>query len=178
MPIRVPAIALLAAVLGAAPMAARPDTSPCDDAGYARDFRARYPTEVNKVFDEERRQQEAWAARAKAISDRVVAVGAATRDAQDETVQVLSRNPLITAAEERARKSGEEFRLRNDTLMATPILPLARLDPLRPNRGWCLLATQALQSLDDKLKAEVESWSMMDRSLLAAAASRGVVFAN
>jgi hypothetical protein len=172
----VPFRALVLAALAACALTARADPSPCDDVNYARDFRARYPTEVNRVFDAERKQQEAWSARAKAIGDRVVLVGAATRDAQDAVYQALSSTPQMAALGDRANKAGEEFRLRNDTLVATP--PLAKLDPLRPNRAWCILATQALQSLNDKLSAETEAWSTLDRALLAAAASRGVQFAN
>jgi hypothetical protein len=169
------AAALLALAACALPAFAW-EPSPCDDTGYARDFRMRYPGEINKAFDREFEQQSAWTARARAISDRVVAVGAATRAQQNEIVLSLTRSGPIRALDERAQKSADEFRLRNDTLVATP--PLALLDPMRPNRAWCMLATQALQSLQDKVNAEIESWAALDAALRAEAAGRGVRFAN
>jgi hypothetical protein len=169
------AAALLALAACALPAVAG-EPSPCDDVRYARDFRMRYPGEVNKVFDREFEQQTAWMARARAINERVVAVGAATPAQQNETYVSLARSPQVAILEERARKSGDEFRLRNDTLVATP--PLALLDPMRPNRAWCMLATQALQALEDKVAAEIESWSTLDAALRAEAARRGVLFAN
>lgn len=173
MPIRAAVLVALAACL--APARAT-EPSPCDDINYARDFKVRYPGEVNKVFDVEYKQQMAWSARAKAIGDRVVEVGAATRADQNATYLALARSAPIVAIDARAQKSADEFRLRNDTLLAAPALVV--LDPGRPNRAWCLLATQALQSLNDKVNAEIESWTALDRALLAAAANRGVQFAN
>jgi hypothetical protein len=172
-PIRAAVIAALAAC--ALPALAW-EPSPCDDVGYARDFRMRYPGELSSVFEREFQQQTAWTARARAIGDHVVASGAATRAEQNETYLALVKSPQIKALDERAQKSADEFRLRNDTLVATP--PLALLDPMRPNRAWCMLASQALQSLEDKVAAEIESWSTLDAGLRAAAARRGVQFAN
>lgn len=173
-PLRTAVLAALAACAVSPALAWEP--SPCDDVAYARDFRMRYPGEVSSAFDREFQQQTAWTARARAIGDRVVAVGAATRAEQNETYVALVKSPQIKALDERAQKSADEFRLRNDTLVATP--PLALLDPMRPNRAWCMLASQALQSLNDKVNAEIESWATLDAALRAAAARRGVQFAN
>lgn len=172
MPLRAPVLALLLAAAGA-PAAAQ--SSPCDDVSYAREFRSRYPNELNKVFEREFMDQAAWNARAKAIADHVVAAGAATREQQNASTLEIMKSPAIRAFDEQARKAGDDFRLRNDTLVATP--PLAILDPMRPNRAWCMLASQALQSLQDKVAAESASWAAQDQLLLAAAAARGVRFA-
>jgi hypothetical protein len=166
----VPALFLLAAAC--TPANAQ---SPCDDVSYAREFRSKYPGELNKVFEREFMEQAAWSARAKAIADHVVAAGAATREQQNASTLEIMKSPVIRTLDEQARKAGDDFRLRNDTLVATP--PLAILDPMRPNRAWCMLASQALQSLQDKLAAESASWAAQDRLLLAAAAARGVRFA-
>ncbi len=169
------AVAFFLLVTPACPVALA-EASPCDDVAYARNFKAHYPDEVNRLFDTEHKQQVAWTARARAISERVVAVGAATRDAQDALVEALSKSPQITALDQRAQDSANDFRLRNNTLQATPVLAL--IDPFRPNRAWCMLAKQALDSLNAKVNAEIESWSLLDRALLDSAASRGVRFVN
>jgi len=171
----VPAAAFAVLAACAAGAAAQP-SSPCDDKTYAREFRMHYPDQVNHLVEAEFEQQAAYSARAKAIGDRVVAVGAASREQQNATYLAITRTPQMKALDERIRQSADDFRLRNDTLVATP--PLALLDPMRPNRAWCMLASQALQSLNDKLAAEIESWSTLDAALRAAAAERGVRFAN
>jgi hypothetical protein len=171
-----PALAALAFALAAGPTAlAAAIQAPCDDPSYARDFKARYPGEVDQIWSEEQKQREAWNARAEAISRQVVDSGAAPAQAQSTFRLDLARRPDIAALEAQIAKATADFRERNVALQGVALI--SPLDPMRPNRAWCVSASAALDALRAKLALEIQQWKLVDQALLANAATRGVRFA-
>jgi hypothetical protein len=171
------ALALAATLALAASPAARAAAvqAPCDDPSYARDFKARYPGEIDKLWTEEQKQREAWNLRAEAISRQVVSSGAASAQAQSNFRLELAKRPDISALDGQIAQAAMEFRERNVSLQGVSLI--SPLDPMRPNRAWCVMASSALDALKAKLAIEGRQWQLVDQALLANAASRGVNFA-
>jgi hypothetical protein len=163
-----------ACALGAAQAGAQ--SSPCDDPTYAREYKVYYPNEINRVYEDEQRQRQAWSARADAIGAQLAASGAMSKEAHASYRLELSRRPDIAELDGRIAQAAEEFRERNVALQGVPVVQL--LDPARPNRAWCMLASSALDALKNKVAIEGRQWQMIDQALLAGAASKGVHFAN
>jgi hypothetical protein len=150
-------------------------SSPCDDPSYARDFKARYPGEIDRLWSDEQRQRDAWSQRAEAISRQVVAVGAASADAQSRFRLELARRPDIAALDASIAQAAADFRERNVALKGVALI--SPLDPMRPDRAWCVMAQSALDALRNKVAIEGQQWQLVDQALLAAAAGKGVRFA-
>jgi hypothetical protein len=148
--------------------------TPCDDPSYARDFKVRYPGEIDKVWTEEQKQRDAWNLRADAISRQVVASGAASAQAQSTFRLELAKRPDIVALDAQIAQATNDFRERNVALQGVSLI--SPLDPMRPNRAWCVMANSALDALKSKLALEYQQWQLFDQALLAAATSRGVRF--
>jgi len=169
------AVAALALALAAASAAhAAAIQAPCDDPSYARDFKARYPGEIDKLWSDEQKQRDAWNARAEAISQRVVSSGAASAQAQSTFRLELAKRPDIAALDGQIAKAAADFRERNVALQGVALI--SPLDPMRPNRAWCVSASSALDALRAKLAIEIRQWQLVDQALLANAATRGVRF--
>jgi len=149
--------------------------APCDDPSYARDFKARYPGEIDKLWSDEQKQREAWNARAEAISRAVVAAGAASAQSQSDFRLQLAKRPDISALDGQIAQAAMDFRERNVALQGVSLI--SPLDPMRPNRAWCVMANSALDALRLKLTLEIRQWQLVDQALLAGAANRGVSFA-
>jgi hypothetical protein len=173
-PIRLATLLSVAATLAAAmPAAAAPAVqASCDDPSYARDLKARYPGEIDRIWADEQKQREAWNARADAISQRVVSSGAATAQAQSTFRLDLARRSDIAALDAQIAQAAGEFRERNVALQG--VVLISPLDPMRPNRAWCVTASSALDALRAKLAIEIRQWQLVDQALLANAAARGV----
>lgn len=150
--------------------------APCDDPSYALDFKVRYPGEIDKIWLEEQKQREAWNARAAAISQQMVTSGAATARAQSTFRLNLARRPDIAALDGQIAKAAADFSERNVALQGVALI--SPLDPMRPNRAWCVSASSALDALRAKLAIEIQQWQLVDQALLANAASQGVHFAE
>ena len=131
-----------------------------------------YPQEIDRIGADEAARRTTWNARADAIGARLVAARATSPDAQSSFRLGLWKRPDIAALDARIAQASTEFRERNLALLGTPVV--ARLDPLRPERAWCLLATSALDTLRRKVDAENEQWSLVDRALLEEADRLGV----
>jgi hypothetical protein len=173
-----PRIALVATLVAAlAPAAARAaaQESPCDDPSFARDFKARYPGELDKLWEDEQKQREAWNVRADTISRQVVFAGATTPSAQSTFRLQLARRSDIAALDERIAQAASEFRERNIALQGAVLI--SPLDPMRPYRAWCVMAVSALDAMKTKVALEGQQWQLVDQALLAAAANKGVRFA-
>jgi hypothetical protein len=168
-----PALALALALAAGTAHAAAVQT-PCDDPSYARDFKVRYPGEIDKLWSEEQKQRDAWNLRADAISRQVVATGAASAQAQSRFRLELSKRPDIAALDAQIAAAANDFRERNVALQGVSLI--SPLDPMRPNRAWCVMANSALDALKSKLTLEFQQWQLVDQALLAAATSRGVRF--
>jgi hypothetical protein len=164
----------VACVFGAAHAGAQ--SSPCDDPSYAREFKVYYPNEINRVYTDEQQQRQAWNARADAIGAQLAASGAMSKEAHAAFRLELSRRRDVAELDGRIAQAAEEFRERNIALQGAPAVAL--LDPARPNRAWCMLATSALDALKNKVAIEGLQWQLVDQALLAGAASKGVHFAN
>jgi hypothetical protein len=148
--------------------------SPCDDPTYARDFKVRYPNEINKIWAEEQKQRDAWNLRADAISRQVVASGAASAQAQSSFRLDLAKRPDIAAFDAQIAQAANDFRTRNLALQGVALI--SPLDPMRPDRAWCVMANSALDALKAKLTLEFQQEQLVDQALLAAATNRGVRF--
>ena len=148
--------------------------APCDDPSYARDFKARYPGEIDRLWTDEQKQREAWNARAEAISHAVVSSGAASAQAQSTFRLDLAKRPDISALDSQIAQAAMDFRERNIALQGVSLI--SPLDPMRPNRAWCVMANSALDALKVKLTLEIRQWQLIDQALIAGATSRGVGF--
>jgi hypothetical protein len=173
-----PSFAPLAFVLAAAccvPAHAAAVQQPCDDPSYALDFKVRYPGEIDKLWSEEQKQRDAWNARAEAISRQVVASGALSAQ-EESTIRLnLSQRRDIATLDEQIAKAAMDFRERNVALQGVSLI--SPLDPMRPNRAWCVSANAALDALRAKLALEIQQWRLVDQALLTNAAIVGVRFA-
>jgi hypothetical protein len=178
-PFTVIARALLFLVVALAPClraeAALPVQAPCDDPSYARDFKVGYPGEIDKLWTEEQKQRDAWSARADAIGKQVVGTGAASAQAYATFRLALARRPDIALLDEQITHAVSDFRERNVSLQGVSLI--SPLDPMRPNRAWCVMASSALDALKSKLALEERQWQLIDQALLVDAANRGVRFA-
>jgi hypothetical protein len=150
--------------------------STCDDPTYAREFRVYYPNEINRVYADEQQQRQGWNARAEAIGAQLAASGAMSKEAHASFRLDVARRPDIAELDGQIAQASEEFRERNIALQGAPAVAL--LDPARPNRAWCMLASSALEALKNKVAIEGRQWQLVDQALLAGAASKGVRFAN